>query len=198
LRPKAALCFFMAEQTGTAAGRRAGRALGQVSSRENRCSFSSWGRLTACSIRSAIQGRLVGADSTQICDESHVQASGHFPQPLSICGEETAELSTRAEFIHPGLPALGSPHQPVEGPCQLCRDPGFSVAKEPPGVIPRRGFRPQISTKSEMQPSSTSTWQVPPAISRPWKSSARSLSLTKAPRRPGTCRCRYKRTARIM
>jgi len=41
--------------TGTAAGRREGRAAEQVSSRANRASLSSWGRLTASSMRSGIQ-----------------------------------------------------------------------------------------------------------------------------------------------
>jgi hypothetical protein len=48
--------------TGTAAGRRERAAVEQVSSRGHLASFSSWGRLTACSMRSVIYDRVIGLD----------------------------------------------------------------------------------------------------------------------------------------
>jgi hypothetical protein len=41
------------------------------------CGREKWGRLTACSMRSAVQDRIIGPDFHQVCDASHVQASGH-------------------------------------------------------------------------------------------------------------------------
>jgi len=61
----------------------------------------------------------LGWTSSQVCDASHVQASSHFPQPLSTGGEETAEQSTRAEFLQPDPPSLGTTPQPIEDPGQL-------------------------------------------------------------------------------
>ena len=73
-----------------------------------------WGRRTACSsVRSTVQNRIIGPDFHQICDASHVQASGHLPKPLSAGGDETAEQSTRAEFLQPDQPTLGTAPRPI-------------------------------------------------------------------------------------
>ena len=50
--------------TGTAARRQEGKAAKQVSNRVNPASFSSWGRLTACSMRSGTEARSPGMAGT--------------------------------------------------------------------------------------------------------------------------------------
>jgi hypothetical protein len=67
-------------------------------------------RLTLCSMRSEVHDRIIGPDFHPVCDASHLQASGHLPQPLSTGGEETAEQSTCAEFLQPGPPTFGITH----------------------------------------------------------------------------------------
>src|ERR1017187_4900248 len=79
-----------------------------------------------------------GCASSQVCDASHVQASGHLPQPLSTCDKEAAEQATRAEFLLPDTPNLGVNPQPIEDPGQIRRDHGLSRAKEPPSVIDQK------------------------------------------------------------
>ena len=73
-----------------------------------------------------------GRTSSQFCYVSHVQASGHFPQSLSTGGEETAEQSTRAEFLQPDPPTLGMTPQPIEDTGDSAEIAAFPLRKSRP------------------------------------------------------------------
>jgi hypothetical protein len=103
--------------------------LPQVSSREYRASFSSWGRLTACSMRSVTQDRVIGPDFHQVCDAWHVQASGRFPQLLSAGAEETAEPSLHSEFLDPGHRGDRWFRDRQRNRQQRCRLPGLQLSR---------------------------------------------------------------------
>ena len=67
-------------------------------------------------MRSTTQMESLGRTSAQVGHVSHAQALGHFRQPGSAGGEESAEQLTRAEFLQPELPALGiAPQAFMEG-----------------------------------------------------------------------------------
>jgi hypothetical protein len=83
--------------------------------------------------------------ASQVCHASHIQPCGDFAQPLSTGGEETAEQSTTAQFVHLSPPALGVTPQPVENSGQLRRDRRLSLAIKPPRVIDQK----EIATQRE-------------------------------------------------
>ena len=62
-------------------------------------------------------------------------AFSHFTQLLATGGEETAEQTTRAEFLQSAPPALGITPEPIEDAGQFRRDRRLSFAIEPPRVI---------------------------------------------------------------
>src|SRR5271165_6389728 len=97
-----------------------------------------WARLTARSLRSAVNFASRGRAPSQIADASHVESRGRLSQLLSTGREETAEQPTHAQLLQPSPPALGSTPQPIEDPRQLRRDRGLPRAKQPPGVIDQK------------------------------------------------------------
>ena len=91
----------------------------------------------------------------------NTEAFANLPQLGSGGRKETAQQSIPAEPLHPLMPALGVAIQPLEGPGQLGRDRGLSLAKEPTGIVVQLHPLP----KNRRQPQQRRS-QVPPAGSR--------------------------------
>jgi hypothetical protein len=64
----------------------------------------------------------------------NTEAFANLPQLGSGGRKETAHQTIPAEPLHPLMPALGAAIQQLEGPGQLGRDRGLSLAKVPTGI----------------------------------------------------------------